>query len=109
MIEQLNVMACWFIVAWAAFCILMPVVNDGIVGKILFTCTLLAALGVISGSSPVYLHLGVAAIGVRHIFLKTLWQAIKRAYVGFALSQCVNSKTLQAAQLHTRRQRDRII
>jgi len=82
---SVNVLACMVIFAWASWCILHPNVRDGICGKVIFACIAFSALSVIlgnlvGGTSPnapgVSLHVCIAALGARHIIIKTLWPKV---------------------------------
>jgi hypothetical protein len=81
----INCVACAVICAWATWCVLSPKINDGVFGKFLFATVALAALSVVLGpgygySKPqapgVTLHVCIAALGLRQIFIKTIWPAI---------------------------------
>ncbi len=79
----INMVAVLVIVLWALFCILYRRVSDGIVGKVLYLLLMLAALGVLSNpgqSSETLLNITFAAIGVRHVWMKTAFPHI-RAFV----------------------------
>ncbi|QMP19224.1 membrane protein [Pseudomonas phage Persinger] len=79
-----NVVAVSVIVVWAFWCILYKRVSDGIVGKVLYMLLMLAALGVLSNpgqGSETALNCTVAAIGVRHCWMKTVWPHIRAAVI----------------------------
>lgn len=79
-----NVVAVWVIVLWAFWCILYRRVSDGIVGKVLYLLLMLAAFGVLSNpgqGSETALNCTVAAIGVRHVWMKTVFPHIKAAVI----------------------------
>ena len=79
-----NVVAVSVIVLWAFWCILYRRVSDGIVGKILYMLLMLAALGVLSNpgqNAETVLNCTVAAIGIRHFWMKTAWPHVRSAAI----------------------------
>lgn len=79
----INLIAVSVIALHGFWCLLSRRVSDGCVGKVLYLLLILAALGVISNPgqhSEVALNCTVAAIGVRHFWMKTIFPHI-RAYV----------------------------
>lgn len=80
----LNMFAVSLIVPWAFWCLLSRRVSDGVVGKVLYLLLCLAALGVLSNQdqqSQTLLNCTVAAIGIRHFWMKTFWQRIRSAVI----------------------------
>lgn len=67
----------------AFWCLLSKRVSDGIVGKVLYLLLVLAALGVLSNpvalSEQTVLNGTIAAIAVRHFWMKTFWPRIRSA------------------------------
>jgi len=85
----LNMIAAAVIMAWAMWCAFSPRVNDGLLGKLLFALAALAAFGVLVGPAYGYaephpaevtLKGCIAALGVRHWWLKTVWPAVVRRW-----------------------------
>lgn len=79
-----NVVAVWVIVLWAFWCILYRRVSDGIVGKVIYLLLILAALQVLHSpdqASETALNCTVAAMGVRHFWMKTVFPHIKAAVI----------------------------
>lgn len=80
----LNLVAVVVIVLHGFWCLLSRRVSDGVVGKVLYLLLILAALGVLSNpgqASEVALNCTVAAIGVRHFWMKTFWPRIRTSLV----------------------------
>jgi hypothetical protein len=82
-----NVIACAILLIWACWACLNPNVNDGVLGKFIFGCVALAALSVILGNTTqgikpsgpgTTLHCAIAALGLRHVFLKHCWPQVKQ-------------------------------
>lgn len=76
----LNVVAVVVIVLHGFWCLLSRRVSDGVVGKVLYLMLILAALGVLSNpgqSAEAALNCTVAAIGLRHFWMKTFWPRIR--------------------------------
>lgn len=67
----------------AFWCLLSRRVSDGIVGKVLYLLLVLAVLGVWSNpeslTEQTALHASIAAIAVRHFWMKTFWPRIRSA------------------------------
>lgn len=84
-----NIAATAVIFVWSTWCVLSPSVNDGIIGKLIFSLAALSALGVMCGhigeqseghrTSAALLNLSMALMGVRHVTMKYLWPRIVRA------------------------------
>lgn len=81
---SVNLLAVSVIVLWAFWCLVSRRVSDGILGKVLYLMLVLAALGVLSRpgmSAQTVLNCTVAAIGVRHFWMKTFWPRIRSAVI----------------------------
>lgn len=67
----------------AFWCLLSRRVSDGIVGKVLYLFLVLAVLGELSRPNSqvadAVLYCTIAAIGVRHWWMKTFWPRIRTA------------------------------
>lgn len=81
----INAAASFIIFAWATWCVLSPHVRDGIVGKVLLSCTALSAFA--CAVTPAYglhpvpeisLNVCLAALGIRHWFIKRVSPALWR-------------------------------
>lgn len=68
---------------WAFFCVLAKRVDDGIVGKLMFSMLGFAALAVVvspnNARALAILLMFVACVGVRHMWMKCIWGHIKAA------------------------------
>lgn len=75
---MINDCAFLIIFVWACWCIFSNRVNDGIFGKIMFSMTALAALSSALNhtAGTTTLHVCFAAIGLRHIAIKTVWPKV---------------------------------
>lgn len=66
----------------SVWCLLSRRVSDGVVGKVLYLLLALAVLGVLSNPGSMVeqmtLNASMAAIAVRHWFMKTFWPRIRR-------------------------------
>ena len=85
MLFIVNAVAAAVICVWATWCVLSPNVNDGIVGKLIFSCTALAAFA--CATSPAYelhtepevtLNVCLALLGIRHWMMRIVTPAIRR-------------------------------
>lgn len=78
---MVSMVAVGFLVVHAVWCLLCKRVSDGIVGKFLYGLLSLAALAYLS-SPDAYatgmLHSALAAIAVRHFWMKTYWNKLKQ-------------------------------
>lgn len=86
MIIFINQFACSILLVWATWCCLSSKVNDGVLGKIIFGCIAITSLSVVL--SPAYygqavpqvpgviLHICIAALGIRHMFIKYIWPVV---------------------------------
>jgi hypothetical protein len=64
----------------AVWCLLCKRVSDGILGKLLYGLLSLAALAYLSqpdAYSTAMLHASLAAIAIRHFWMKTYWAALR--------------------------------
>lgn len=64
----------------AVWCLLCKRVSDGILGKLLYgvlSLTVLAYLGNPSAEAATAAHCALAAIAVRHFWMKTFWPGIR--------------------------------
>lgn len=63
------------------WCLLSKRVSDGIVGKVLYLLLVLAVLGVLSNphsaTEQTVMNCTIAAIAVRHFWMKTFWPRIR--------------------------------
>lgn len=78
---MISMIAVGVLVVHAVWCLLCKRVSDGIVGKLLYGLLSLAALAYLSrpnsyGATAV-LHSSLAAIAVRHFWMKTYWLRIR--------------------------------
>lgn len=76
----INSIAVTVIVLWAFWCWLSPDIHDGLIGKILCLLLMLAALGVLSNpgqDAEVLLNLSVAALAIRHWWMKTYYPRVR--------------------------------
>ncbi|HSH72328.1 MAG TPA: hypothetical protein VK974_04645 [Methylophilaceae bacterium] len=68
---------------WAMFCVFAKRVNDGIVGKIMFSMLGFAAFAVVlapgNARALVIMVMFVAFVGIRHMWMKCFWLHIKLA------------------------------
>lgn len=89
MLITLNVLACCLIFLWSCWAVVGNMVNDGVLGKAIWSGAALAALSVILGNVTGYsapnppdttLHLFIAALGMRHMFLKHVWPKIMHCW-----------------------------
>ena len=82
---SVGMFAVCVIAAHAFWCLLSRRVSDGIVGKVLYLFLVLAALGELSRPNSqvadAVLYCTIAAIGVRHWWMKTFWLRIRTALV----------------------------
>lgn len=77
---MLSLIAVGVLVVHAVWCLLCKRVSDGIVGKLLYGLLSLAALAYVSdpsSHSQTLLNVSMAAVAVRHWWMKTYWQRIK--------------------------------
>jgi hypothetical protein len=78
---MVSMVAVGILVVHAVWCLLCKRVSDGIVGKLLYGLLSLAALAYLSRPDPyatAMLHVALAAIAVRHFWMKTYWLRIKQ-------------------------------
>ena len=85
-LSYFNVLSCGVIVAWAIWAVIVPgIMRDGPLGKILATCLALNAFvellygleGRTNTIAEFDLNFFVAALLVRHWFLRTWWDRIR--------------------------------
>jgi len=77
---MISMIAVGVLVVHAVWCLLCKRVSDGIVGKILYGLLSLAALAYLSQPdtyATALLHSCLAAIAVRHFWMKTYWLRIR--------------------------------
>lgn len=83
---SVNVAAALIIFFWSTWCVVYDGVRDGVVGKLLYACTAMAALGVISflltgqeSAQPkgTMLNLCMAGLALRHFFLRVYWPRLR--------------------------------
>jgi hypothetical protein len=88
----LHQLAAAGIFLWATFCVLSPLVRDGVIGCLLFSMLSLAAFSVVLSPvlptahalrATVIMDLFVAAVGIRHVWMKLLWPYIVRWYASY--------------------------
>ena len=86
---MINYIASCIIFFWATWCVLSPSVNDGVIGKIIYAAIAFSALSIATAPLPeisttagkvTMLHLSIAALALRHIFLKLAWPHVVRWY-----------------------------
>lgn len=76
---MISLIAVSIIAVHATWCMLCRRVSDGIIGKLLYAGTALAALGYLSlpdRSSQDLLNATFALVAVRHFWMKTYWLRI---------------------------------
>jgi CBS domain containing-hemolysin-like protein len=85
----LHQLAAAGIFLWATFCVLSPLVRDGVIGCLLFSMLSLAAFAVVFSPvlptahalrATVIMDLFVAAVGIRHVWMKLIWPYIQEWY-----------------------------
>lgn len=77
--NEVNTLACALIFVWATWCVLHPKINDGVVGKVLFSGMAFSAMAVVfngGSTSGTSMHIFIAALGVRHMAVKH-WPQVK--------------------------------
>lgn len=77
---MISMVAVGVLVVHAVWCLLCKRVSDGIVGKFLYGLLSLAALAYLSmpdAYATGVLHSALAAIAVRHFWMKTYWPVIR--------------------------------
>jgi hypothetical protein len=112
-----NQLAACVIFAWAVFCIFSVAVNDGVIGKIIYSAVALSAFGIATGPhdlaqiarTETILHCAIAAVGARHLFMKLFWSKIKRQYVAIALANEMNCSKIIHLSTHARRRSDKAL
>ena len=84
MIGYLNLAALLMICVWATWCALCPRIRDGIIGKVIFATVALSALAIVLGSNgpaaTMTLNISMAAVGMRHMWMRYFWKRIVRRY-----------------------------
>lgn len=86
-----NTVAITIIVLWAFWCLLSPRVSDGIIGKVLYLLMMLAALAVLSNPEQgreTNLNMVIAAIGIRHFWMKTYWPGVREYLMRHLCRNC---------------------
>lgn len=76
---MISLIAVSVIAVHATWCMLCRRVSDGVIGKLLYAATALAALGYLSQpshDSQGLLNLSFALVAVRHFWMKTYWLRI---------------------------------
>lgn len=82
---MISLIAVSIIAIHATWCMLCRRVSDGIIGKLLYAGTALAALGYLSQPSHAsqdLLNATFALIAARHFWMKTYWLRIKACILG---------------------------
>lgn len=82
----LNTIAADLIFVWAAWCVLSKKVNDGIVGKVIFSALSIAAFAVFSSGiqgkfnqpAEVAMNVSVAGLAIRHFWMRHYWADIRK-------------------------------
>lgn len=86
---MVNYIAACIIFFWATWCVLSPSVNDGVIGKVIYAAIAFSALSIATAPLPeisthagkvTMLHLSIAALALRHIFLKLVWSHVVAFY-----------------------------
>lgn len=89
-IISINVFAALVIFLWATWCVVSAEVHDGIVGKLLYAGSAIAAFAILAnnatGHQPpgneVALNCCMAGLALRHFFLRTYWPRIRCRLLG---------------------------
>ncbi len=85
-LELINSIACGLISLWATWCVLSGKVRDGILGKLIYTAISISGFVVMARSQNIFfgpttagltLHVSLALVGVRHVFMVTYWLRVK--------------------------------
>lgn len=77
---MISMVAVGVLVVHAVWCLLCKRVSDGIIGKFLYGLLSLAALAYLSqpdAYATAMLHSSLAAIAVRHFWMKTYWPTLR--------------------------------
>lgn len=78
----INNIAVIIIVLWALWCWFSPIVNDGIIGKVMLLLLALAVMGVLSDPGPraeTLLNVSVASLVIRHWWMRTYFPRVRDA------------------------------
>lgn len=77
---MISLIAVSVIAVHSTWCMLCKRVSDGVIGKLLYAATALAALGYLSvpgAQSQETLNLCYALVAARHFWMKTIWLRVK--------------------------------
>lgn len=77
---MMSMIAVGVLVVHAVWCMLYKRVSDGVMGKVLYGLLSLAALSYLStpdAYAASLLHASLAAIAVRHFWMKTYWPSLR--------------------------------
>lgn len=77
---MISMIAVGVLVVHAVWCLLCHRVSDGVLGKVLYALVSLGALAYLNEPGPLsqdLLNGALAAVAVRHFWMKTYWPSIK--------------------------------
>lgn len=86
-LETLSTIFIAIISAWAVWCALSGKVRDGILGKLIYAVIAIAGYAIVTRTETLFFtpsvagvtfHGGLAMAGLRHFFMVTWWQQVKR-------------------------------
>ncbi|QKF52805.1 hypothetical protein [Pseudomonas graminis] len=118
-LELINSIACGLIALWATWCVLSGKVRDGIIGKIIYSAIAISGFVVMTRDQALFIgatnagltfHASLCLAGMRHMFMVTYWQAVKK-WICFKLSSehCLRDRraTIQSPSIDHRRNHPR--
>lgn len=85
-LPYINTLACVVISIWATWCAFSTRVKHGLFGKSMYAIVSIASLCMVLApswnvvaihSAEVTLHVAIAALGVRHVFMKYFWEKLQ--------------------------------
>ncbi len=86
-VEYINGIAAGLIALWATWCVLSGKVRDGVIGKVLYSIVAISGYAILArsdrlfftpNSAGVTMLVGLALLGMRHMFMLTYWPSVKR-------------------------------
>lgn len=83
---MISLIAVSIIAVHATWCMMYYRVSDGVIGKLLYAATALAALGYLSlptHQAQDLLNTMFALVAVRHFWMKTYWPRVRAGILGF--------------------------
>lgn len=80
-----NMIAASIIFLWATWCVISSSIHDGILGKLIYAATSIAAFSMLANgfmgrmppSTDATLHLCMAALAIRHFILRHYWPQLR--------------------------------